>query len=186
MSNYVETFNQFHAVLTEVTNPATGSLRNDSATRTLLRSLGTLSLTKLTASSGGAPTTLAELGVATNRDGTLSVRSDTLANTLAKYPAAVETIFADGFGASGRGLSAALTAISTAAIDTKVGLAASAARYTKTQSSLADQQIKLGTDEDKLKTQLTQQFAGVDARISAYKSTQAFLTAQVAAWNSQR
>jgi flagellar hook-associated protein 2 len=32
---------------------------------------------------------------------------------------------------------------------------------------------------------MTKQFAGMDAAVAAYKSTQSFLTNQVAAWNSQ-
>jgi flagellar hook-associated protein 2 len=30
---------------------------------------------------------------------------------------------------------------------------------------------------------MTKQFAGMDARVAAYKSTQTFLTNQIAAWN---
>ena len=34
-----------------------------------------------------------------------------------------------------------------------------------------------------MRTQLTAQFAAMDARVAAYKSTQSFLTNQIAAWN---
>ena len=62
------------AIVNEETNPATGALHNDSAASTLARSLSTLTLTNLvTGVPTGAPKTLAEIGVATNRDGTLSV-----------------------------------------------------------------------------------------------------------------
>jgi flagellar hook-associated protein 2 len=184
VSDYVETYNQLHAIVVEATDVQTGTLNQDSATAVLAQSLKTLSLTSLTTGAAtGAPTTLAEIGVATNRDGTLSVRSDVLQKMLDAYPDAVEALFADGTGASGHGLGGALSAISSAATDTKTGLAASTARYTSVKSDLADATDKLNTQEDATKTRLTQQYSAMDTQVAAYKSTQSFLTAQIAAWN---
>ncbi len=184
VSDYVETYNQLHAVVVEATDVQTGTLNQDSATAVLAQSLKTLSLTSLTTGAAtGAPTTLAEIGVATNRDGTLSLRADVLQKMLNTYPDAVEAIFADGTGASGHGLGGALSAISSAATDTKTGLAAATARYTAAKSDLADQTDKINTQEAAAKTRLTQQYSAMDAQVAAYKSTQSFLTAQIAAWN---
>lgn len=186
VTDYVDTFNQVQAVLKEATDPQTGVLRNDPAARALARSLGTLSLTNLVAGGApGAPATLAEIGVATNRDGTLTVNSDTLANAIGKWPDTIETMFAYGTGASGHGIGAALSAISTAAINTTTGLAASTSRYTATQSDLAGQQTKLASAEDDATTRLTQQYADMNSRVQAYKSTQTFLQAQIDAWNKK-
>jgi flagellar hook-associated protein 2 len=184
VNDYVDTYNQLHAIVAEATDPVKGTLKQDSATAALSHSLTTLSLTNLvTGGDTGAPTTLAEIGVATNRDGTLSVRSDVLQKALATWPDAVEAMFADGTGASGKGIGAALTAISNSATSAKTGLAASTTRYTKVQSDIADQQDKLSTLEDAAKTRLTQQYSAMDSQVAAYKSTQSFLTAQIAAWN---
>lgn len=184
VSDYVDTYNQLHAVVVEATDAQTGTLNQDTATAALAQSLKTLSLTPLTTNGpAGAPTTLAEIGVATNRDGTLSVRADVLQKMLDTYPDAVEAMFADGTGASGHGLGGALSAISIAATDAKTGLAAATARYTATKSDLADQTDKLNTQEDDAKTRLTQQYSAMDTQVAAYKSTQSFLTAQIAAWN---
>jgi len=106
-----------------------------------------------------------------------------LKKMLDKWPDAVEALFADGTGASGHGLGGALSAIATSATDTKTGLAASTSRYTAVKSDLADQQDKLNTLEDAAKTRLTQQYSAMDSQVAAYKSTQSFLTAQIAAWN---
>jgi flagellar hook-associated protein 2 len=185
VSDFVETFNQLNTAIKEQTDPATGALRSDAAATGLQRQLRQLTLTPLsTGAATGAPTTLAEIGVRTNRDGTLSVDSATLATMLNKYPTAVEAMFADGKGASGNGISGALTAISEAATNIKTGLGASAVRYSKAQGDVASDQSDLTDAEAVLTKRLTAQYAAMDARVAAYKSTQAFLKQQVEAWNS--
>ncbi|WP_034157872.1 flagellar filament capping protein FliD [Sphingomonas sp. ERG5] len=187
VNDFVETFNQLGSVLKEQTDPATGALKSDSATSTLARSMRQLTLTPLlTGAPAGVPTTLAEIGVQTNRDGTLSVNAARLTEALTKWPDTVEAMFADGKGASGNGLSAALTTISNTAIDTKVGLGASTTRYTKAQADLADDQSDLTDAEAVMTKRLTQQYGAMDARVAAYKSTLTFLQQQVAAWNSSK
>ena len=184
VNDYVSTYNQLHAIVVEATDPVTGTLNQDSATAALARSLTALPLTNLvTGAPAGAPTTLAEIGVATNRDGTLTVNADVLQKALTNTPDAVEAIFADGFGATGHGIGAALSAISDAALDSTTGLSASTMRYTATQTDLANQQDQINTQEDTAKTRLTQQYAAMESQVAAYKSTQSFLTAQIAAWN---
>jgi flagellar hook-associated protein 2 len=184
VSNFVETFNQVHAVVAEATDPATGTLKTDSATASLARSLSQLTSLKLTTNgAAGAPSTLAEIGVATKRDGTLTVNASILSAALDQYPDAVEAIFADGVGDSGHGINAALTAITSNATSTTTGLAASTTRYTAAQATITDQQTKLTTDEEATRTRLTAQFAASDAQVASYKSIQSFLTGQIAAWN---
>lgn len=187
VNDFVETFNQLGAAIKEQTDPVTGLLKSDSATATLARSMRQLTLTPLlTDAPNGVPATLAEIGVQTNRDGTLSVNAARLTEALTKWPDTVEAMFADGSGASGKGLSAALTSISNTAIDTKVGLGASTARYTKAQADLADDQSDLADAEDVMTKRLTQQYGAMDARVAAYKSTLTFLQQQVDAWNSSK
>lgn len=183
VNDFVATYNEVLAVLKEQTDPKTGPLRGDPAAQTLLRSLGRLPSTMLASGDGSAPRTLAEIGVATNRDGTLRVDSTRLNATLNKYPAAVEAMFRDGSGPSGNGLSAALMAISTAATAADTGLGASESRYTKARSVLAEQSDKASEQADQMRDRLTAQFAKMDARVAAYKSTQTFLENQIKAWN---
>lgn len=187
VTDFVDTFNQMHAIVKEETDPATGSLHNDSAASTLARSLSTLTLTNLVSGApAGAPKTLAEIGVATNRDGTLSVNATRLSAAMAQWPDVIEAMFADGTGASGAGIGGALNAISATAIDKDIGLAASTATYTKGEADITDQQAKMATDADTMKTRLTQQFASMDARVAVYKSTLSFLQAQIDAWNAPK
>jgi flagellar hook-associated protein 2 len=185
VNDFVETFNQLHGVLKEQTDPVTGALRSDGAATTLQRSLRGLTVTPLVGGAQGAPTTLAEIGVKTNREGTLSVDAAALSAALAKYPQAIEAMFADGTAASGTGISSALTTISNAAVNTTTGLGASTTRYTKMQSDITDNQAKLTDAGDVMTKRLTAQFAASEARVAAYKSTLAMLEQQVDAWNHQ-
>lgn len=183
VNDFVATYNEVLAILKEQTDPKTGPLRGDPAAQTLQRSLARLPLTVLTAGDGSAPRTLAEIGVATNRDGTLRVDAARLATTLNNHPAALEAMFRAGTGASGNGLSAALDTIAAAATARNTGLGASESRYTEARSDLAELSEKASLDAEQMRTRLTAQFAAMDARVAAYKATQSFLENQIKAWN---
>ena len=184
VSDFVDTYNQLLTLLKAQTDPKTGALRNDPAARALQTALARLPSTVLTGGDGSAPRTLAELGVGTNRDGSLRLDSGRLSTALATYPDAVAAMFADGAGASGHGLAGALAAIADAATSTTVGLGASATKYDKAKTELADQQAKASDDASALRDRLTLQFTTMDARVAAYKSTQNFLKNQIDAWNN--
>ena len=180
--DFVDTFNQVKAVIAEETNVTDGVLKTDSAATAMMRALGALTTTKLATAGNGGPQTLADIGVSTNRDGTLSFNTSTFNKAMTADPAAVEALFADGTGASGGGLSAALSAVVGKLTDKNAGLDGSTARYTKQQSDLADAKSKAGDAATMLSTRLTSQFAAMDARVAAYKATQAFMTQQIAQW----
>lgn len=191
VGDLVSAYNNLVNFLKQQVSAADGPLRQDGAARGFGQSLSRLTLTNLvTTNVVGAPKTLADIGVATNRDGTLSVRADRLDAALRDFPAAVEAIFADGTGATGNGLAAAFQDIADRATDAnapagpnKIGLGGSLERYTARQSAIAVQRDRVAADTDNYRARLTKQFAGADARISAYKSTQSFLTQQIAQWN---
>jgi flagellar hook-associated protein 2 len=180
--DFVDTFNQVKAVIAEETNVTDGVLKTDSAATAMMRALGALTTTRLATAGSGGPQALADIGVSTNRDGTLSFNTATFNKAIAADPAAVEALFADGTGASGGGLSAALSAVVGKLTDKNAGLDGSTARYTKQQSDLADAKSKAGDAATMLSTRLTSQFAAMDARVAAYKATQAFMTQQIAQW----
>lgn len=183
VNDFAETYNQVLGVLKAQTDPKGGALRSDPAALALQRSLGRLPSTVLTSGNGAAPRTLAEVGIFTNRDGTLGVDPARLAKTLTDYPAAVEALFKDGVGESGNGIGGALAAITTSATSANIGLGASESKYVKAKTDLSDLQARAVEDADKLRTRLTSQFATMDARVAAYKSVGTFLTNQIAAWN---
>lgn len=188
VADFVESYNQVYAAVRDATDASKGDLRNDTAAKTLQRSLQTLttkSLVSSTSAGAGAPTTLAQLGIATNRDGTLTVNTDTLNKTLAAYPDQVEAMFASTSG-NALGLQSTLSAFSIAAASSTYGLGASTARYTKAQSDLTLQQDKITSDSAAMTTRMTQQFSSMNSKVTAYKSTQTFLENQIKAWNSDK
>ncbi|WP_404373518.1 flagellar filament capping protein FliD [Sphingomonas sp. MMS24-J45] len=193
VNDFVDTYNQLQALLKPEIDSTTGPLRNDYNATSLARALRGLSLTTLTTgAASGAPTSLSAIGVSTNRDGTLSVNSTKLSAIIASNPDGVEALFADGTGASGGGIAAALDAISTAAVDKtvtvngrveRIGLVGSAALYTAAKDRIADAEAKVATDTTAYQERLTKQYAASDARVAAYKASQTALTNQIAQWN---
>ncbi|MEP9404035.1 flagellar filament capping protein FliD [Sphingomonas silueang] len=186
VNDFVATFNGVLDTVQKALDPKTGALRSDSATATLKRSLQRLTLTELTGATDGSPTTLAQIGIATNNDGTLRVETAQLARALNDHPAAVEAMFVQGTGATGKGLSAALNAISLAATDTQTGLGATSARYTKAQQVIDDEKAKITRDSETASTRMTQQFAASEARVAAYKAQQAQMETMVKMWTADR
>jgi len=184
VTDFVDTYNEVLKTLNEQLDPKTGPLHGDSAAQSLLRSLRALTTTPiLTGGAPGTPTTLGEIGVKTNRDGTLAVDDTTLTHALSVAPDAVEAMFSYS-SASTDGLTAALNSISFNASSTLFGLGASTSRYNDLASAIAKQQEDIATQSDAMTTRLTQQYASMNAKVAAYKSTQAFLKNQIDAWNS--
>lgn len=98
--DFVAAYNELAKLLADATAPADaegnggGALRGDQAIRDMRQQLSRL--TSMTLSNAGGPTTLAEIGVRTNRDGTLSVDLARLDAVLAADPDGVEAMFNPG------------------------------------------------------------------------------------------
>lgn len=95
VTDFVSAFNEMRTTLKGMTG-TDGSLRSDTGIRSLVQRLSALTSTRLTYASDGSPTTLAEIGVSTNRDGSLSLDSGRLASVMARNPSAVEAMFNPG------------------------------------------------------------------------------------------
>jgi flagellar hook-associated protein 2 len=183
VTDFVDTYNQMLKTLNEQLDPKTGPLHGDTAAQSLLRSLRSLTTTPiLTGGATGTPTTLGEIGVKTNRDGTLAVDTNTLTHALSVAPDAVEAMFSYSSNSTD-GLTAALNSISLNTSSTLFGLGASTKRYNDLASNVAKAQEAISTQSDAMTTRLTQQFASMNAKVAAYKSTQSFLKNQIDAWN---
>lgn len=183
ITDFVDSYNEVVGALQTALDPQNGPLKSDTAAQGVLRSLQTLTTKNLLPNAGsGTPTTLGEIGIKTNKDGTLSVDSDAVTNALNTWPGSVESIFAFSTSSSD-GVTAAMQSISLNAGSTIFGLGASMNTYLQKQSALATAKDDLSTQSSTMTDRLTQQFASMNARVAAYKSTQSFLTAQIAAWN---
>ena len=121
VTNLVDTYNQVYAMVKAAVDPISGSLRGDPAAKDLLRQLKGLTLAPLVPDApAGAPRTLADIGVATTRDGTLNLDSARLSKVLTDFPVQLEAIFAQSSG-----ITKALSDIATRATSKTTGLGAS-------------------------------------------------------------
>ncbi|MBX3562944.1 MAG: flagellar filament capping protein FliD [Sphingomonas sp.] len=179
VTNFVDTYNQVYKIVKAAVDPISGPLRGDAAAKELLRSLKSITMSQLVDNPAeGTPASLSGIGVATQRDGTLSVDNNRLQNVLTNYPSQIEAMFA-----ASAGITKVMSAISDKAISRVTGLGASEQTYTKQQSDVAEDREDALAAAEKLRTRMTRQFAAMDSRVAAYKSTQSFLTNQIAAWN---
>lgn len=99
MSDFVTAYNELMSMVNSATaagvDGAGGALRGDLGVREMRAGLARLP-TMLLSSEGEGPHTLAEIGVRTNRDGSLSLDSSRLAAVLASDPEGVEALFNPG------------------------------------------------------------------------------------------
>jgi flagellar hook-associated protein 2 len=97
VNDYVAAYNSLKSELADATAVGSGGsgqgpLYGNSAIRQMQSQLAKITSTALSSYPNG-PQTLAEIGVSTGQDGTLSVDSTKLAKALATYPDAVEAMF---------------------------------------------------------------------------------------------
>lgn len=182
MQDLVGALNEIVASLTAATDPETGDLARDDGARALRRQLSTLGSAVIMPSAGvGEPSTLAELGLAIERDGTFRLDSARLQATLARDPEGTAAMFTNGLF----GVYATIDKIArTASTAGNPGsLAGSVNRYTAQKTRIGEQAAKIAEQQEALRARLSRQFIAADTRISASHSTLSFLQAQVALWN---
>ncbi|HEY9552529.1 flagellar filament capping protein FliD [Allosphingosinicella sp.] len=104
VNDFVAAYNELHSLLSSATRPSGGvgdpggPLRGNIAIREMQRQLAQLPSKVL--STEGGPSTLAEIGVATNRNGTLKVDAAMLTEMLESDPQGVEALFNPGQNSS--------------------------------------------------------------------------------------
>lgn len=184
MGDLVSALNEIVSELNTDTNPTSGTLTNDPGARTFRRALTGLSSTVVMPNAAtGAPKTLGDIGLSTNRDGTFTLDTTKLSKVLASNPSAVSGMFTNGL----YGVYATIDKISRAATSATDpnSLGGSIATMTTQQTSISTQKSDLATKQETLRSQLVTRFAKLDTRLSDSKSTLSFLTAQIDAWNSK-
>ena len=161
-------------------DPAGGGLSADTGARALRRQLATLAGAKIMPNAtAGAPSTLSDLGLSVNKDGTFKLDGTRLNAALQANPQAVAAMFTTGlYGVYGTldSISRGLTSASDPG-----SLAGSIKRYTGLQTGLGTQRTALTAQQDKLRTQLVKQFAHSNSIVSGSRSTLTFLQNQATA-----
>lgn len=184
MQDLTAALNEIVADLNQALDPRTGDLSRDPGARALRIALSQLGGTDLVGSdTGSAPHSLAELGLATNRDGSFRFERGVLDRAVAGGGAQVAALFTPGV----QGVFASIDRIARNAA--KVGdpgtLGGSVARYSALKTRLVTDRTKLNEQMVALKARLTRQFVSADSRVGASRSTLSFLQNQIAAWNGK-
>lgn len=136
----------------------------------------------------GSVRTLADVGVKTARDGSVSIDATTLGRALSNDPGAVNALFSTattGLSATVNALVKAETQTVTVAGKSQSGLlVADQERLNKTISDIDDQKAQLQLRIDAFRQNLVNQFTAMETTVSGLKSTGTFLTNQFASWSS--
>ena len=132
---------------------------------------------------------LSDIGISTNRDGTLALNSARLDAALRDNPDAVEAMFnpprdASRSASTDPGIAFALDSLRDAAVATNGPLEQVKVALQREADAISANRSKMEARELAYRSRLEKQFAGMDARIGALKATQSYLEQQIKLWNS--
>jgi len=183
MQDLTAALNEIAGELKTQTDPISGDLARDSGARALKQTFGRLAGTVIMPGAAvGAPQTLADLGLSTQRDGTFALDAARLTATLARDPEGAAAMFTTGL----RGIYATIDSVSRRAglISDPGSLGGSIKRYTEQRRQVSEDQTELAEKQEALRARLAKQFTVSESRVGASKSTLSFLKNQIDAWNA--
>ncbi len=169
---------------TDGAGSSSGLLANDSGMRDMAIRLGRITSTELT--NEGTYRTLADLGVTTNRDGTLALDQTRLKAALAADPAGVvEMLNPTAKDATHVGIAGALKSIADYLNGDKGPLSASKAIYDKLGKTFQTQIDKTNEAKTDYAARLTTTYAAMQGKLLQFKATQSYLDQQIAMWQNK-
>jgi flagellar hook-associated protein 2 len=183
IDDFVSVFNDMKASLKEA-RTATGG---DYALRKIDQQIS--SLINRSVTSHSSINSLNDIGIGTNKDGSIRVDAAKLNALLLSDPEAVEAIFnpprdATHTEASDPGISMVLTQIRDDAVSENGLLDSLSNRFKKESDAISKNKERTETRESVYRLRLEKQFGSMDARIGALKATQSYLEQQIKLWNS--
>jgi len=177
MQDLTSALNEMIGELNRNTDPTSGTLNADPGTRALRRTMATLAGSVVMPNAAvGAPSTLADLGLATNRDGTFKFDAARLTATLKRDPVGTSAMFTNGL----YGVYATLDKLSRTTTSNADGgsIGGSIARMTALQNTLSTKKATLQTKQEDLRVKLVARYAALNTQVSASQSTLSFLQAR--------
>jgi len=159
----------------------------DSAVRSLEQQLS--SLLSFACTSGPHVRSMSDLGVATNRDGSIRVDTTVFEAALKKYPDEVESLFSPTrddthTASSDPGIAIALKTINDKVTGGGGAMESLRQRLENESDGVAKDKDRMETREAAYRARLQQQFGTLDSRMSALKATQSYLEQQVKVWTN--
>ena len=184
VQEFVTAYNEFRTALNDATAPGlsggiSGPLAGDRGAREVIRQLGQLTSTQLVAS--GEFTRLADIGVRTESDGTLSIDEARLDTVLEQDANAVKLMLEPAIvDENNTGLAGALDAISTNLQGDSGALKLAQDRLEQIRESIAEQREDILADGDRLRESLEVTFANLERQLVALRATQSYVQQQFA------
>jgi flagellar hook-associated protein 2 len=183
MNDLVTALNEIVGQVNTLAAPLGGELGNDPGARELRRDLaGLASRVVIPGAAAGEPRTLADLGVALERDGTFRLDAARLNRALDETPDAVAAMFTTGV--SGVFATIDRVARENSLISDPGSLGASVRRF-ETQLASSDERLAaIAEQQEALRERLTRSFVASERRVAASQSTLTFLRQQVDIWSN--
>lgn len=188
VSEFVDAYNQLRTALNGATASGTssdtaGPLAGDAGIREMVRSLGQMGATPLV--DNGPYRALSDIGVKTNRDGTLAIDKDRLDAVLASDAEAVSNMLDPLVDDENNpGIAGVLQAIRDRLQGDDGALESSRNRLDQIRENLSEARDKLDKDSERYEAQLQRNFANMDRQLVVLRATQTYLTQQIAVWNN--
>ena len=188
LKEYVDAYNTLMKGLNAATSLGTdqsnsGVLNGVASVRDMKRQLGQLTSTPL--ASTGAYKTLADIGIGTNRDGTLTLDSKLLDKAMAADPAGITAMLnPTASTATNPGLSKLMDSVRDNIEKDDGPLKLAQKRYDAVTADLAKQLTDLDDQMASYEDHLKSLYSAMSTRLSALKATQSYLTQQMAVWNN--
>lgn len=187
VTEFVDAFNVLREGLNNATRAGSdasdaGPLAGNSAVRDMVRRLSSMSSTQL--ADNGPFRTLADIGVRTNNDGTLSIDSDRLDAVLeTDLDAVSQMLDPSNVDIANPGLAGTLNAVRDSLQSNDGALTLAQERFNETSEQLTELLTDLDDDIDRYREQLQRTFSNMDRQLAVLRSTQSYLEQQVSIWN---
>jgi flagellar hook-associated protein 2 len=189
IGEFVTAYNSLRGALNAATAPGLagasgGPLAGDSRIRATMRSLSALTSTPFGANPALA--TLADLGVRTERDGTLSFAKDRFDAAFAASPDAVRALLdPENPGGTNPGIAGLLDTVRDQLVADGGPLDTAGDAYVAIGKRLLRERERLAESDTRLRAQLQTQFTAMERQVALLNSTRSALDQQIAAWNAQ-
>ncbi|WP_298399167.1 flagellar filament capping protein FliD [Sphingobium sp.] len=188
LGEFVSAYNTLMSALNTATaagadSSSSGVLNGVAGVRDMKRQLAAITSTQLSAT--GTFKTLSDIGVSTNRDGTLSLDTARLAAAMESDPEGVTNMVNPKVSTTANpGLSALMDKVRDN-VEKDDGPMKSAQKVYAAQAEEFTKQLeKLDTQMTNYQEHLTSVYAAMETRLSALKATQSYLEQQIEVWNN--
>jgi len=183
MTDFVAALNDIAGQVSALAAPLGGELGNDPGARELRRDLAALAgQVVMPGAATGEPRTLADLGLALNRDGTFRLDSARLNRAIETSPDGVAAMFTSG-------VSGVFATMDRFARDNSFaadpGTLGGSLRRFEAQLAASDERLtRIAEQQEALRERLTREFTASERRVAASQSTLAFIRQQVDIWSA--